>query len=288
MFCAKAGARQVIAVDRSRIIDKARENVFHNGLGDKITCLRGMIEEVKLPVEKVDIIVSEWMGYCLLFEAMLPSVIWARDRYLKPDGLLVPSHASLWIAPISSPDFVSEHVTFWRDVYGFNMKAMEAGICDDVRVQTLPESAVCGTPCVFWQYDLHTVGVSDLSFTTGWRVSPKPNSGELDGFLIWFDILFATSRAETIEPSGIAAQEWAAHQPGRVAFTTGPSGSETHWKQGVLLSKWHSGGSQIGGVSDLTGEISYSVPEGHARGLTLQVDWKAASGKKFVQSWSLR
>ncbi len=49
--------------------------------------MKGKIEEVVLPVEKVDIIVSEWMGYCLLYEAMLDSVIWARDRYLAADGL---------------------------------------------------------------------------------------------------------------------------------------------------------------------------------------------------------
>ncbi len=80
MFCAKAGAKHVIAVDRSAIITRPAENIFNNGLGDKITCLRGMIEEVVLPVEHVDVIISEWMGYCLLYEAMLPSVIWARDR----------------------------------------------------------------------------------------------------------------------------------------------------------------------------------------------------------------
>lgn len=38
-------------------------------------------------MEKVDIIVSEWMGYCLLYEAMLDSIVWARDRYLASDGL---------------------------------------------------------------------------------------------------------------------------------------------------------------------------------------------------------
>ena len=36
MFCAKAGAARVIAVDNSDIIDKAREIVFDNGLGDVI------------------------------------------------------------------------------------------------------------------------------------------------------------------------------------------------------------------------------------------------------------
>jgi hypothetical protein len=30
--------------------------------------------------EPVDVVVSEWMGYALLFESMLPSVVDARDR----------------------------------------------------------------------------------------------------------------------------------------------------------------------------------------------------------------
>ncbi len=36
------------------------------------------VEEIVLPVEKVDIIVSEWMGYFLFYESMLDTVIYAR------------------------------------------------------------------------------------------------------------------------------------------------------------------------------------------------------------------
>lgn len=56
------------------------------GLQDKITIIKGKAEEVVLPVRSVDIIVSEWMGYCLLFESMLDSVLHIRDRYLAPGG----------------------------------------------------------------------------------------------------------------------------------------------------------------------------------------------------------
>ena len=35
-----------------------------------------------MPVEKVDIIISEWMGYCLFYESMLNSVLFARDKWL--------------------------------------------------------------------------------------------------------------------------------------------------------------------------------------------------------------
>lgn len=49
--------------------------------------IKGRIEEVKLPVDHVDIIISEWMGYFLLFESMLDSVIFARNKWLSVDGL---------------------------------------------------------------------------------------------------------------------------------------------------------------------------------------------------------
>ena len=66
MFAAQAGAKHVYAVDCSSIIDQARKIVERNGFADKITLIKGKVEEIELPVEHVDIIVSEWMGYMLL------------------------------------------------------------------------------------------------------------------------------------------------------------------------------------------------------------------------------
>jgi hypothetical protein len=57
--------------------------------------------QVELP-EKVDVLVSEWMGYFLLRESMLDPVINARQRWLKPGGACYPSHASLYMAPLQS------------------------------------------------------------------------------------------------------------------------------------------------------------------------------------------
>ena len=74
-------------------MDIAREN----GLHDKITFLKGRIEDLELPVAKVDVIVSEWMGYFLLFESMLDSVLYARDRWLQTDGLLLPDRCTISI-----------------------------------------------------------------------------------------------------------------------------------------------------------------------------------------------
>ena len=66
----------------SNIIHKAREIVKDNHLDHVVTLIQGKMEEVQLPVDSVDIIISEWMGYFLLYESMLDTVLYARDRYL--------------------------------------------------------------------------------------------------------------------------------------------------------------------------------------------------------------
>ena len=78
MFAAKAGAKAVYGVDMSGIVEQARIIVEKNGFKDTVHLIRGKVEEIELPVPKVDIIISEWMGYCLFYESMLDSVLFAR------------------------------------------------------------------------------------------------------------------------------------------------------------------------------------------------------------------
>lgn len=62
MFAAKAGAAKVYAVECSNIVDYAKQIIEANDLADIITVVKGKLEDVELPVPKVDIIISEWMG----------------------------------------------------------------------------------------------------------------------------------------------------------------------------------------------------------------------------------
>jgi len=289
MFCAKAGAARVIAVDNSAIIDKARENVFNNGFADKITCLRGKIEEVSLPIDTVDIIVSEWMGYCLLYEAMLDSVIWARDKYLKPDGLMVPSHMNMWVAPIADPDFIADHIAFWRDVYGFDMKPMQAGIVDDAQVLNMPANALCAEPFPFLQLSLHSTTVKDLVFKRKWQAKLTQGIDALDGFIIWFDSFFMTSRDDKV-PEDAKAEEWTKAGKKGIAFTTGPMAKETHWKQGVMLIDNIKEKALVRREGEfLSGELEYSVPVDNSRALTVGMIWKFDGDEKVTsQAWNMK
>ncbi|KAI9884564.1 MAG: hypothetical protein M1823_003659 [Watsoniomyces obsoletus] len=271
MFCAKAGAKKVIAVDNSDILSKAKENVYENGFGDIIVCIKGKIEEVILPVEKVDIIVSEWMGYCLLYEAMLDSVIWARDRYLTSDGL----------------------------IYGFSMTSMLESIHEDALIRYNPVSSIVSsssssesspepssessttttTTTTILHLPLHSITHQDLEFQVPFQIKLSQDIDSLDGWVIWFDVFFAPSRKVIIPENISSVKEWKSsclpEDDGgiRVGFTTGPFGEETHWKQGLLLID--QGGDDGGWKKGqfIHGEISYRKPKMDSRELEIEVSW---------------
>ncbi|KAJ1981196.1 Nuclear SAM-dependent mono-and asymmetric methyltransferase [Dimargaris cristalligena] len=214
MFAAKAGAKLVIGVDMSNIIDKAKQIVADNGLSDKVTLLKGKMEEVVLPVDHVDIIISEWMGYFLLYESMLDTVLVARDKYLTPGGLIFPDTATMHIAAIEDGDYRKEKIDFWDDVYGFNMRAIKEVALKEPLVDTVDPEAINTTDCIFKTIDITTVTKEELAFTAPFHIQCTRRD-YVHALLVWFDISFD-----------------ACHKP--VRFTTGPRGKYTHWKQTVF------------------------------------------------------
>lgn len=125
MFAVQAGAAHVYGVDCSGIIESARRIVRDNGMEDKITLIKGKIEEIDLPIKDVDIIVSEWMGYFLLYESMLNTVLYARDKWLKPGGVIFPDKAVMYISALEDEQMKYERIDFWENVYGFDMSVLK-------------------------------------------------------------------------------------------------------------------------------------------------------------------
>lgn len=90
-------------------------------LADNHSVIRGKVEEINLPdgIDHVDIIISEWMGYALLYESMLDSVLHARERFLRPNGgIMAPSQCRIMLALCEGSEIMKDRVDFWDDVYG--------------------------------------------------------------------------------------------------------------------------------------------------------------------------
>ena len=112
----------------SNIIGQAQKIIEANGFKDSTSCpatqhhafmapsptaitlVKGKLEDTELPIQQYDIIISEWMGYFLLYESMLDTVLLARDKYLKPGGLIFPDNATIYLAAIEDQDYKEEKI----------------------------------------------------------------------------------------------------------------------------------------------------------------------------------
>ncbi|NXD46802.1 ANM1 methyltransferase, partial [Copsychus sechellarum] len=83
------------------------------------------VEEVELPVEKVDIIISEWMGYCLFYESMLNTGKKTRKNWeflvLEPPNFCPEIADFCLFAP--NVHFLPHQG--WENVYGFDMSCIK-------------------------------------------------------------------------------------------------------------------------------------------------------------------
>jgi histone-arginine methyltransferase CARM1 len=127
-FAIQAGAKMVYAVEASESAKIASILATNNGYQDKITVIKGKLEEINLP-EKVDIIISEPIGFLLVHERMLETYLIARDRFLKPGGLMFPSTGSIVIAPLSDEVVYKEQISkaeFWlnNNFYGLDLSSV--------------------------------------------------------------------------------------------------------------------------------------------------------------------
>ncbi|ELU04923.1 hypothetical protein CAPTEDRAFT_219758 [Capitella teleta] len=215
MFAATCGAKLVIGVDQSDIIYQAMDIVRENGFDDRVKLLKGRMEDVDLPVEKVDVIVSEWMGYFLLFESMLDTVLWARDHYLKEDGLLLPNACDVQLSLLADSDLHAAQCGYWDNVYGFSMKCMRKCVVREASVAIVKAANIISEPCIVKDLDLLTCKIKDLEFTSPFKLTCS-RSGKITAIVGHFDMGFTQC-------------------PSNVKFSTSAKDTPTHWKQSVFL-----------------------------------------------------
>ncbi|KAL7531114.1 hypothetical protein ACHAWF_003637 [Thalassiosira exigua] len=225
LFCAKAGAKKVIAVDNSDIINQASQIVKLNGFDDVIYCVRGKIEtllkEKSLPLsdgETVEIIVSEWMGYALFFETMLPSVLAARDA---TGGTMFPNVSKIFLEGAND----KERLNYWDNVHSLNMSPMKERMVNELTqegwVEVVADENIVTNRGKLIEHDLNTCKDEELDFEAPFELSLRhPMSSddavEVHYLVLSFDIDFSVPFTKV------------------VSFSTGCQSTPTHWKQTVL------------------------------------------------------
>ncbi|PKU87939.1 probable protein arginine N-methyltransferase 3 [Dendrobium catenatum] len=251
LFAAQAGASTVVAVEASLKMAAiatqiAKDNGYlyeENNKGEKdednhcsgvIHVVQTMVEELdkfkKITPHSVDVLVSEWMGYCLLYESMLSSVLYARDYWLKPGGAILPDTATILVAGFGRG---GTSLPFWENVYGFNMtcigkEVMEDASCSPI-IDVMNSKDIVTESAVLQTFDLTTMKPDEVDFTARCELVLKPSPEEASateepiicwcyGIVLWFETGF-TSRFCKEMPT---------------VLSTSPYLPKTHWSQTIF------------------------------------------------------
>ena len=192
IFAAKAGAKHVYAVENAEIAYFAEKIIKQNGLSDKITVIKGKMEEIELPVRKVDIIISEWMGYFLLYEGMLDTVLYARDKYLDKTlgGKMLPDRAQLFIASIEDEVYKKKKIQFWDNVYGVDMSCLRNASMKEPLVDILDNnSQINSNECLILDLDLLRMKKEEVEFANEYTLRFKQDD-KVHALISWFKVGF--------------------------------------------------------------------------------------------------
>lgn len=211
MFACQAGAKHVYGIDMSNIIDQAKIIVKKNGFADRITLIKGKVEEIELPVKEVDIIISEWMGYFLLYESMLDTVIFARDKWLVPNGLIFPDKAVLYLAAMEDAQYKRDRIDFWDNVYGFDYSTIRDIAIREPIVDTIEGKSIVSDSVPILDIDILTCTKESLSFQSQFCLTAL-RFDYVHGLVAYFECAFTQI-------------------PRPIGFSTSPMACYTHWKQ---------------------------------------------------------
>jgi len=271
VWAAQAGARKVYAIEYTDMAKHARKVMEANGVEDVVTVIQGAVEEIELPVEEdnleaedpehpdrvVDIFISEWMGYFLLRESMLDSLLRARDKFLKlKTGLMFPSHTTMYLAPVEDDEErrignneYAASMSDWNDfqettkqVYGVNMEILLKDFDREQkeyylwssRWRELPPEAVLADPKAIKYFDMMTCTLEDSKGITAdepmnsfdFSVDGSEVQGPISAFAGWFTADFKSRTDE----GGVDAPKLS--HPS--FLSTGPENGYTHWGQQVF------------------------------------------------------
>ncbi len=195
--------------------------------------VHGKAEEIDLPQGvQVDVIVSEWMGFYLLHESMLESVLLARDKHLKADGLMFPSKATIYAAACRLGQFHAEQVDFWNHLYGLDLSPVGQAVLESKRckpeVTLVKADDLLSQPVRVADFDLAWLGLDEIE-----RVHSRSFSSVLcdeptdyQGVCLWFDCSFEW-------PDRIPSTPATHHSV--ITLSTSPNSPPTHWQQTIIV-----------------------------------------------------
>ena len=129
-------------------------------------------------------------GFAVGAESVLDSVLYARDKFLKANGVLFPSRTNILLS-VS----MDSEMGVWDDIEGFRFStlksyAKEQLIANSPLRRHLAASDMVASPKLFKYFNLKTMKVESVQHMRSSNL-PFVVNRSFDAIAVWFDVRFA-------------------------------------------------------------------------------------------------
>ena len=202
---AQAGAGTVIGIERAAIATRARALAAANNV--RVQVVQGASDHVRLP-RLADVLVSECLGLAGLGGAMIGAVKRARDRWLKPGGIVIPKRVRVFAAPVEDPEADAlVHCFDGARVAGVRLDVLGAHVGHNLYIASFADRHLLAPPVEVCGTDLQAGPLEDAVEGLARTTTTRP--GTLHGWALWFEADLA----------------------GDLVLRTGPLDAPTVWEQ---------------------------------------------------------
>jgi SAM-dependent methyltransferase len=255
LLAARAGASRVYAVEQTSVARLAEDLSVENGYADVVEVIQSDVVDVELP-EKVDVLVSEWLGGFGIDEGLLVPVLVARDRWLRPGGIMIPAIVTAWAALVEDR-YLGETLDHLRSrPYGLDLGNLVEKTLNEIfysgPTRHLTEDDRRSEPAMLWRTDTALISLDEARAPHEAEVVlAVTGPGVANALALWFSAELVPGTTLSIGP-GDPPTHW--------GMTTAPLREPVALEAGSLvrarvrtapardLGTWTSWAVEIGGV----------------------------------------
>lgn len=207
MMAAKLGAKEVFLYEVAEVAGVAEDLFAANGFENcyLMPCHSTEMEDPP----RVDLIISETLGNYAFEEDIIATLNDARERFLKPGGVVLPSRVRQFASPVIAPR-VDNELRAWNETggaYGIDLSLPERMSLNNAYVRRIAaEELLTGGGQEWDQVDLTNVAEAVRSGSLSWKIGKLAT---VYGFAVW----------------------WVADFGEGLSLSTAPQAPSTHWEQ---------------------------------------------------------
>ena len=234
---AQMGADRVVAIEQEPLLAGLINNLaLENGVADRVQVIQGNSAQIQLDI-KCDLVISETIGHLIFDEQIVQIMIDARQRFLRPGGVLIPNAVTLLVAPAnySGTGKLPAGITGDFSYFESLILNVPVGLTNKNRLELL------GEPRELLRVDLSTVeAMPDLSNLRAlWKQLETRN---INCFAVWAEVALA----EGISVRTLDTTSWSttvyrtksfAQARGDVEFALKLTSSTNYWTTSLTGTK---------------------------------------------------